>query len=145
VKRNNPDTGLPFKRGDVRQDGYIFFTYVKTKVKADGFYKEKWLSPEAAARQIRSQEEAGKAWRSVVCPARREAASAYKLEKGCERCGYKEFACALDFDHLDPAQKSFDISARIDFGSPALVEAEMAKCRVLCANCHRAVSAGLVA
>ena len=26
----------------------------------------------------------------------------YKLESGCEICGYNEHACALQFDHRDP-------------------------------------------
>lgn len=27
IKRINPDTGKPFKRGDVREDGYSFVRY----------------------------------------------------------------------------------------------------------------------
>lgn len=47
MKRVNPDTNKEFKRGDVREDGYVFFNYT-SKVKADGFFMERWLSPTAS-------------------------------------------------------------------------------------------------
>jgi hypothetical protein len=71
---------------------------------------------------------------------------ALKLERGCEWvlpdgsvCGYREYAVALDFDHRDPTEKAFQISrARLSPSvSRAAVEAEIAKCDVLCANHHR--------
>ena len=42
MKRLNPKTNLPFKYGDVREDGYVFKGYNKTKIKKDGFFKENW-------------------------------------------------------------------------------------------------------
>ena len=59
----------------------------------------------------------------------------YKLEKGCEMCGYNEHACALQFDHRDPSQKSFHVARGRDYPWDVFL-AEIAKCRVLCANCH---------
>lgn len=47
MKRLNSNTNQPFKRGDVREDGYIFFNYT-TKLKSNGFFMERWLSPEAS-------------------------------------------------------------------------------------------------
>lgn len=44
----------------------------------------------------------------------------------------------MDFDHRDPAEKSFNISTAIPSGKGyerVLVEA--AKCDIVCANCHR--------
>jgi len=46
MKRLNPITGIKFKKGDTRKDGYLFWTYLK-KIKTNGFFKEHWLSPEA--------------------------------------------------------------------------------------------------
>jgi hypothetical protein len=46
LRRLNKD-GRPFKKGDIREDGFIFKTYQKTKVTSKGFYKELWLSPAA--------------------------------------------------------------------------------------------------
>jgi len=51
MKRINPTTGLPFKRGDVREDGLIFQTYAKTIVKKDGFFQENWLKQETLKRR----------------------------------------------------------------------------------------------
>ena len=45
MKRRNPKTNLPFKYGDVREDGYMFCDYVTTKIKKDGFFSERWLNP----------------------------------------------------------------------------------------------------
>lgn len=47
MKRTNPSTQLPFKRGDVREDGFVFFNYT-SKIKSDGFFLERWLSPVAS-------------------------------------------------------------------------------------------------
>jgi hypothetical protein len=45
MKRLNPKTNLPFKRGDIREDGYVFSKYKKTRVKKDGFFMEQWSNP----------------------------------------------------------------------------------------------------
>lgn len=50
MKRLNPNTNEPFKRGDVRQDGFVFFNYT-AKLKSDGFFLERWLSPEVSEKR----------------------------------------------------------------------------------------------
>lgn len=45
MKRLNPDTGVPFKYGDMRSDGYRFVSYVLKHIKRDGYHRECWLSP----------------------------------------------------------------------------------------------------
>jgi hypothetical protein len=51
-------------------------------------------------------------------------------------CGYNESAVALDFDHLPEFDKLFTIGNNAH-RSWAAIEAEIAKCEVVCANCHR--------
>ena len=46
MKRPNPETGMPFERGDVREDGYIFYQYFHTKKNKTGFYGESWCHPD---------------------------------------------------------------------------------------------------
>lgn len=46
MKRNNPITCKPFKRGDPHEDGRIFLKY-RLKLCKDGFFVEDWASPEA--------------------------------------------------------------------------------------------------
>lgn len=54
MKRNCLNTNEPFKRGHVREDGYVFFAYTKV-VKSDGYFKEIWLSP-AASEKIKQKD-----------------------------------------------------------------------------------------
>ncbi len=44
LKRINPVTGVNFKAGDVREDGYIFVAY-KGELKANGYNAEQWMKP----------------------------------------------------------------------------------------------------
>jgi hypothetical protein len=59
----------------------------------------------------------------------------YKVQRGCEMCGYNEHPAALTFDHIDPDGKLFNIADYGTKGWEAILR-EVAKCRVLCANCH---------
>lgn len=59
---------------------------------------------------------------------------------GCVRCGEKD-AVALDFHHL--RDKSFGLGGHSSCKrSLEEVKAEIAKCVVLCSNCHRKLHAG---
>lgn len=62
--------------------------------------------------------------------------AAFKSERGCAICGFRD-AVALDFDHLDPKEKAFNISEAMGKLSMERLMREIAKCRILCANCHR--------
>jgi 5-methylcytosine-specific restriction endonuclease McrA len=58
----------------------------------------------------------------------------------CQVCGYERCIDALQFHHLNPAEKSFSIGeSRYNFFDK-LVE-EVKKCVLLCANCHAEVEA----
>lgn len=46
MKRINQDTGIPFKQGQFREDGLVFWSYVNTQRKKDGSIREQWYSPE---------------------------------------------------------------------------------------------------
>ncbi|KKL20663.1 hypothetical protein LCGC14_2453200 [marine sediment metagenome] len=58
-----------------------------------------------------------------------------KLKSGCVDCGYDGHTAALDFDHVR-GEKIKDVS-RMVTGSREKLMAEIAKCEVRCANCHR--------
>ena len=59
----------------------------------------------------------------------------------CSRCGYDDCLEALEFHHRDASQKDFGISAKGHSRSWARVRAELDKCVLVCANCHRALHA----
>lgn len=50
----------------------------------------------------------------------------------CNWCGSTE---NLEIDHIDPSQKSFNLSMRLSARRPE-VQAELDKCQVLCRSCH---------
>lgn len=60
--------------------------------------------------------------------------------RGCSVCGETFLEC-LDFHHRDPNTKSFDIGTRASAMALKKVMAEVAKCDVICANCHRKLHA----
>ncbi len=60
----------------------------------------------------------------------------YKTTLKCENCEENHPAC-LEFHHINPKEKRFAIANIKDFLSWSALKAEIAKCRVLCANCHR--------
>lgn len=62
---------------------------------------------------------------------------------GCKICGYNKCKDALDFHHLDGEAKDRAVSrAKKDFCLETLKK-EIAKCIVVCANCHREIHAGV--
>jgi transposase len=61
----------------------------------------------------------------------------------CLLCGYDGCQQALEFHHLDPRLKEFDLGRKGVTRSLARSRAEARKCVLLCANCHREVEAGI--
>jgi transposase-like protein len=60
----------------------------------------------------------------------------------CSACGYAECLAALQFHHVDPAQKSFALSLNGVARNLSLLRKEAKKCILLCANCHAEVENG---
>jgi hypothetical protein len=87
-------------------------------------------------RNIETRRARSRATNKVKYDLHRERLNAIKMERGCIDCGYAAHPAALDFDHRDPATKSFGIGSSL-VRTWVLIEAEVAKCDVRCANCHR--------
>jgi 5-methylcytosine-specific restriction endonuclease McrA len=62
----------------------------------------------------------------------------------CVVCGYDRHLGALQFHHVDPSEKQFALAAVGTALSLARARAEVAKCVLLCANCHAEVEGGLI-
>lgn len=87
-------------------------------------------NPDKARAQARRQRDAA---RGIV--------DAIKLEAGCVDCGYAEHPEALDFDHVR-GEKVEHVAMMVVHHAPmSRILAEIAKCEVRCANCHRVKTA----
>ena len=62
----------------------------------------------------------------------------------CQYCGFKEYQGALEFHHIDPTQKDFDMVRFSKNPLNDLGKAELDKCVLLCANHHRMIHVGLI-
>lgn len=61
----------------------------------------------------------------------------------CSICGYDRYQGALQFHHVNPEEKCFEISDRPTIAFSRLLE-EAKKCLLLCANCHAEVGDGMI-
>jgi len=61
----------------------------------------------------------------------------------CELCEYSKCIAALEFHHLDPSKKDFEIG---DCCRKSLenLKKEADKCILVCSNCHKEIHAGVV-
>ena len=59
-------------------------------------------------------------------------------DRPCADCGRRYPAYVMDFDHRDPTEKRFNIGRdALNRCSEPTLRAEIRKCDVVCANCHR--------
>ncbi len=59
----------------------------------------------------------------------------------CQMCGYNRCIEALEFHHTDASQKDFGLSDKGYTRSWIKIQAEIEKCVLVCANCHRELHA----
>lgn len=57
-------------------------------------------------------------------------------ERPCADCAVRYPFYVMDFDHVG-GEKKMLVSKLVNFGSTSRLFAEMAKCDIVCANCHR--------
>lgn len=62
----------------------------------------------------------------------------------CELCGYDRSLRALDFHHVEPSKKRFNIAGSHLRSWRSLVS-ELDKCILVCSNCHDEVESGVTA
>jgi hypothetical protein len=95
--------------------------------------EERGLPPESPLVRLRKQERNAAAYARVM-----DIVNTIKLERGCADCGYNAHPAALDFDHLPGETKLYTIGKLCRDKAPLdAIKAEIAKCEVVCSNCHR--------
>lgn len=67
----------------------------------------------------------------------------FKGSLACSICPEDDSSC-LDFHHRDPSTKEYAVSNMVARYGKARLLAEIAKCVVLCRNCHAKVHAGVI-
>ena len=100
-----------------------------------------WRTPKAYAKNVKQKTDSRRK-RSVLHQNR---INKIKTDCGCEMCGmthedwpenFKDgFSYFLQFDHIDPATKQYNVSAITTYAWKTII-AEIKKCRVLCFRCH---------
>lgn len=61
-----------------------------------------------------------------------------ELGGGCIKCGYSKNIAALEFHHRDANEKEFQLDIRkLSNTSKDKLKVELAKCDLLCSNCHK--------
>jgi transcription elongation factor Elf1 len=90
-------------------------------------YQRSWHQRHKARRLARIYERKKRLW---------EFYNQLKATSECARCGENHLA-TLEFHHRDPQKKEFNLAQAVANGySIEKIKKEVAKCTVLCANCH---------
>lgn len=101
--------------------------YYANRGMADGHVN--WCKPCMIARHGEKKRKRARELRAYV--------QAIKVERGCADCGYNANPVALDFDHLPGAIKVDRLAVLSCSNALHVIHAEIDKCEVVCANCHR--------
>jgi len=104
------------------------------KAYRQGYWKNYYSDPIRKARHLRAVRKNAKkrriSWRKWI--------DDYKMERGCQVCGFREHPSALDLHHRDSATKEAEVAMMVkSCWSMERIKAEVSKCDVLCSNHHR--------
>ena len=81
--------------------------------------------------------------RGVILSRKRKKIKAVEYKGGqCQVCGYHKNVEALEFHHINPEEKDFQIGNFLT--KPwAIIQKELDKCVLVCSNCHREIHDGI--
>ena len=110
----------------------MWCTYkMETKTKRNARYQSEWYQKNKDLSQART-----KANTKIRIPKMRAALVELK-SKPCMDCGNTFPSCVMDFDHRNPEDKKYNVSQMVCRYSWTKILEEIAKCDLVCANCHR--------
>jgi hypothetical protein len=126
ISENNRSKRRSKERSESRKCKICFGPVKKHKIFCASCYKIR--------RDIKQKEEYKKCYKR-----KRKLVVDYKLKRGCQKCGYKKCAGALEFHHKNKNDKEKRVSKMITSCTKEKILTEIKKCIVLCANCHREI------
>jgi hypothetical protein len=101
-------------------------------------YSDPAKAAEAKRRHYEANKNAWKARGKVARAATRQWVREFKQDKPCADCGMIYPHYVMDFDHRPGSGKVLDISTVQNYWTNrAAIQAELDKCYLVCANCHR--------
>ena len=125
--------GLPLKQGDTReQDNKKFNQYYHRPSPIGPCIREHWYTDKSNKNQRKRRAKHKKQYSDR----NRKFVNRYKKLLGCTLCGWNKSTWGLHFDHINPQDKTTEISKMMSV-SRREIKKEIRKCRLVCANCHR--------
>jgi hypothetical protein len=118
-----------------REDGYIFGGYHSENDKRiNRRGQPRWYSPEAWEVLRQGSIKRHRVVRAWIT----KRIDRVKRFKGCAHCGYNKHPVALQFHHVDPSTKLYNVGEmrRSSYAQWKKIKVEMRKCIIVCANCH---------
>lgn len=114
-----------FNKNASKKDGYA--TYCKLCWAE--YYKDYYKQPKERSRLDKAKELIREVIRNEL---------RYAKNKPCMDCGQSYPYYVMDFDHRDPSKKLFNLADSVTNGkSLKEIREEIAKCDIVCSNCHR--------
>jgi len=106
-------------------------------------YKKNYVKkPKKTSEEIKARrKETRRKYEKSVSEKNKKWLAELKSTLKCVLCGFDKHPEALDFHHKNPADKKFEVGRGITRKTLKQVQEEIAKCEVVCANCHRALHA----
>lgn len=102
-------------------------------------YKKEYHTEQMKKWRAKNKEHAHKTW-TALRQAKKAWLDEYKSNHPCVKCGESDSVC-LDFHHINPKDKELTLSVAVSRASLERIQKEIAKCEILCANCHRKLHA----
>lgn len=113
-------------------------TYVQFQARRRECRRQWGLSPKGKAwSRLPKNRARAEELRLKIAVEKRQIVRDYKCNNPCADCGHRFHFAAMDFDHTKgPKKKEVGKMVGVRYSIKALLS-EMAKCELVCANCHR--------
>jgi hypothetical protein len=124
-----------------------FTSFNKNKAKKDGYNSFCRICSNAASKSHYLNNRADRIEYQKKNKSRRKGIATDYVNSTKIKCTYcdESTPCCLDYHHINPSDKEYSVSSMVAMGYPKeTIDNEIAKCIVVCSNCHRKIHYGLM-